>query len=120
MSEKLIEVARFNFPTDPAFLLFISYLESEHIPYACPERMTLETQPFMSIGLGGMRVFVHEEHAERPKTLFGSIEKPDEEETALAKEQNQNQELKESGTWHYFKLLAVMGLALYLIYRLMR
>jgi hypothetical protein len=80
MSTKLVEVACFSFPTEPGFLLFTSILEAEGIPFACPERLQIEMQPFMSLGLGGLRVLVHDYNAEKARLLLENIQSSEMEE----------------------------------------
>jgi hypothetical protein len=121
MSDALVEVACFNFATDPKFLLFINYLESEGIPYACPERLQLETQPFLSIGLGGLRVLVHGYNLEKAQALLESIVPPEPDETlqnqaSLAEVYTESAEPL-SNSWHKLKLIFALLLVAYLIYK---
>ncbi len=114
MSEALVEVARFNFPSDPDFLLFINHLESEGIPYACPERFQLETQPFLSIGLGGLRVLVHADNLERASALLKSLEAPPQ----AINEASVENTAAVSNFWFVIKLIITVLLLVFLIYRL--
>jgi hypothetical protein len=122
MSDALVEVACFNFATDPDFLLFINYLEAEEIPYACPERLQLETQPFLSIGLGGLRVLVHEHNLEKAQALLESIVPPGPEtpqnQDSLAKVYSENAEPL-LNSWQILKLIITLLLVAFLIYKLL-
>jgi hypothetical protein len=70
---RLIEIAAFRFPSDPDFIMFTTELERAGIKYTCPERTQLENQPFLSIGLGGLRVLVEQADVARAKAILEEV-----------------------------------------------
>jgi hypothetical protein len=90
MDTQLVQVANFNFPSDPEFILFIHELEHAGIEYVCPEKIQLENQPLLTIGLGGLRVLVNIEDATEAKAILEGLNsdepmEPDEADMELAR-----------------------------------
>ena len=73
MTPQFVQVAKFDFPSDPGFVLFLNELEHAGIEYVCPEKVQLENQPFLSIGLGGLRVLVDAKDVTAAKAILDGM-----------------------------------------------
>jgi hypothetical protein len=124
MSNELITIAKFNFPTDPDFQVFTLLLEQEGIQYVCPEENTVGIDPLLSIAVGGLRVQVRKEDAGLAKQLLEEArqqappeEQLDEEDLKMRAEQERINQRNAMGCYVSIAIGVVLGLVLWYVFR---
>ncbi|HMN88445.1 MAG TPA: hypothetical protein PKD70_09925 [Saprospiraceae bacterium] len=73
MSNRFVTIARFNFATEPVFILLKMRLEQEGILYYAAEENTVGIDPLLSITLGGIRVQVEQANVIRALAILKTI-----------------------------------------------
>ncbi len=73
MSNRFVTIARFNFATEPVFILLKMRLEQEGILYYAAEENTVGIDPLLSITLGGIRLQVEQANVIRALAILKTI-----------------------------------------------
>ncbi|MCC7245895.1 MAG: hypothetical protein IT269_09460 [Saprospiraceae bacterium] len=70
MSEKFVQVAAFNFPTDPEVALFENILYDNDIQFQVRDSGIIGQDPLLQSAIGGVKFFVVESRAEEARELY--------------------------------------------------
>lgn len=70
MPEKFVQVAAFNFPTDPEVALFENVLHDNGIKFQLRDSGIIGQDPLLQSAIGGVKFFVLESRAEEARELY--------------------------------------------------
>jgi hypothetical protein len=92
MSENFVTIATFTYPQE--LDIIIARFDAEGIAYFTSDEYTVSVNPFLSNAIGGIKLNVPEEDAERAFAIFQEIEKNNQENNLTETDDEEEKEFK--------------------------
>lgn len=70
MVNDFVQIASFNFATDPEVALFESELHEANIHYEVRDEALLSADPLLSSAIGGVKFFVRQNQAQKAREIY--------------------------------------------------